>query len=136
MKRLFRLTLAFALFTSCEAKYDIVLKNGIVFDGQALSEEPKDVAIIGDRIVGIGNFKEATSTFDVTGSIISPGFIDAHAHIENIMRLSDAQSALRQGVTTALGGPDSISWVFVNGKLAVAMDTITTGRAGKVLRKQ
>ncbi len=106
MKRLFKLTLTFALFTSCEAKYDIVLKNGIVFDGQALSEETMDVAIIGDRIVGIGNFNDATSTFDVSGSIISPGFIDAHAHIENIMRISDAQSALRQGVTTALGGPD------------------------------
>ena len=32
--------------------------------------------------------------------------------------------------------PQGINWVFVNGQLAVAMDTITSNRAGRVLRKQ
>ncbi len=98
--------IAILLLSACEPKYDIVLKNGIVFDGQKLSDSPLDVAINGDKIVGIGSFKNASVTFDVSGNIIAPGFIDAHAHIENIMRLPDAQSSLRQGITTALGGPD------------------------------
>ena len=106
MNKLFKLLIAFLLLSACEPKYDIILKNGFVFDGQSLSETPLDVAIKGDKIVGIGSFSSATSTFDVTGNIISPGFIDAHAHIENIMRIPDAQSSLRQGITTALGGPD------------------------------
>jgi N-acyl-D-aspartate/D-glutamate deacylase len=38
--------------------------------------------------------------------MVSPGFIDLHAHNEPIFSLPDAESRVRQGVTTTLGGPD------------------------------
>ncbi len=38
--------------------------------------------------------------------MVSPGFIDLHAHNEAILQMPDAESRVRQGVTTALGGPD------------------------------
>lgn len=43
---------------------------------------------------------------DVTGLVVSPGFVDIHAHLDPILRLPGAESHVRQGVTTALGGPD------------------------------
>ena len=107
MNRLFYLFLFATLVTSCADKYDIRITGARVFDGYTLSEEPQDVVIKDGVIVGVGPHSGgATSTFAAYDQIISPGFIDAHAHIENIMRLSDAQSSLRQGITTALGGPD------------------------------
>jgi dihydroorotase/N-acyl-D-amino-acid deacylase len=41
--------------------------------------------------------------------VVAPGFIDLHAHLDPLLRLPGAESAVRQGVTTALGGPDGSS---------------------------
>jgi dihydroorotase/N-acyl-D-amino-acid deacylase len=38
--------------------------------------------------------------------VLAPGFIDMHAHLDPVLRMPDAESAARQGVTLALGGPD------------------------------
>ena len=43
---------------------------------------------------------------DARGHVLAPGFIDMHAHLEPLLHMPDAQSAARQGVTLALGGPD------------------------------
>jgi dihydroorotase/N-acyl-D-amino-acid deacylase len=48
----------------------------------------------------------ATRVIDATGLMVAPGFIDLHAHLDPLLRLPDAESHVRQGVTTALGGPD------------------------------
>jgi dihydroorotase/N-acyl-D-amino-acid deacylase len=50
---------------------------------------------------------------DATGRIVAPGFIDLHAHLEPLPQLPGARSAVTQGVTLALGGPDGSSpWPF------------------------
>ncbi|MCR4340034.1 MAG: D-aminoacylase [Gemmatimonadaceae bacterium] len=49
---------------------------------------------------------EAARVIDARGRTVTPGFIDMHAHLDPLLRLPLAESALRQGVTTALGGPD------------------------------
>jgi len=46
---------------------------------------------------------------DADGRIVAPGFIDMHAHLEPLPELPGAESAVRQGVTMALGGPDGSS---------------------------
>ena len=46
---------------------------------------------------------------DASGLVVSPGFIDTHAHLDpmdNFINLSDGESHVRQGVTTSFGGPD------------------------------
>ena len=43
---------------------------------------------------------------DARGHVLAPGFIDMHAHLDPLLNMPDAQSAARQGVTLALGGPD------------------------------
>ncbi|MBO3700612.1 D-aminoacylase [Fabibacter sp. E12] len=90
-------------------KYDTLFLNGLVFDGETISEQPLDVGIKDGKIIAIGDLEGQTAahTIMLNGTeIISPGFIDVHAHIERIMRMPGAESFIRQGVTTVLGGPD------------------------------
>src|SRR6185503_3540097 len=68
------------------------------------------IAITGDRVVRIERGSIPTGlakrTIDARGLIVAPGFIDLHAHLDPLPQMPDAQSAVTQGVTLALGGPD------------------------------
>src|SRR4051812_45348587 len=90
--------------------YDIVIANGIVIDGTGAARYRADVAITGNRIVLVSRTPiartSARTVIDATGLIVAPGFIDLHAHLDPILIMPDAESAVRQGVTLALGGPD------------------------------
>ena len=92
------------------AAYDLLIAGGTVIDGTGAARYRADVAITGDRIAAVSRTSSpATSarrTIDATGLIVAPGFIDLHAHIEPLLRMPDAESHVRQGVTTAVGGPD------------------------------
>ena len=100
---------AFA-FWSCAPKerFDLIIEHGSILDGTGAPAVMADVGIREGRIVKVGDLStaDATQRIDATGLTVSPGFIDLHAHIEPIMRMPDAPSHVRQGVTTALGGPD------------------------------
>ena len=58
------------------------------------------------RGVGTGNGEWGTgNTIDATGCIVSPGFIDAHAHSDAYLILEpDAPSKISQGITTEING--------------------------------
>ena len=91
--------------------YDIVIINGEVFDGSGTEAKIQDIGIVGDEIIRIGNIKSdnALKIIDASGLVVSPGFIDTHAHLDpmdNFIKLSDGESHIRQGVTTSFGGPD------------------------------
>jgi N-acyl-D-amino-acid deacylase len=89
--------------------YDLLIANGTIIDGTGAARYRGDIAITGDHVVRIerGSIRaSAKRTIDATGLIVSPGFIDLHAHLDPILALPDAQSAAMQGVTLALGGPD------------------------------
>jgi dihydroorotase/N-acyl-D-amino-acid deacylase len=102
--------LCFLFFLSCSNTdtYDLVILNGTLYDGSGEAPSTADIAIKDSIIVAIGNLKNvnAIRTIDAQGLAVSPGFIDMHAHLEPIMELSSCESLIRQGVTTALGGPD------------------------------
>lgn len=102
--------LALLCLASCtpKEKYDLIIEKGQVIDGTGARAFKADVGIREGRIVLIGDLSNGDSPvrIDATGLTVAPGFIDLHAHIEPIMRLPDAESHVRQGVTTALGGPD------------------------------
>ena len=91
-------------------RYDLLIRNGTVIDGTGLARRRADVAIIGDRIAVVSDSplreQDALHVIDASGKIVSPGFIDLHAHLDPLLKLSLAESALRQGVTLAVGGPD------------------------------
>lgn len=98
------------IMTACQEKahYDLVIINGSVLDGSGVPAVKADIAIRDGVLVKIGDLRSfiADQTIDASGLTVSPGFIDLHTHIEPIMEMPDAESHVRQGVTTALGGPD------------------------------
>ena len=91
--------------------YDLIIKNGLVYDGTQNPPQTHDIAIKADKIVGLGDFSEsdALQILDAAGAAVAPGFIDTHTHLDpldNLLALSNSESQLRQGVTTSIGGPD------------------------------
>ena len=106
-----------SLFVLCAAipagaqkPYDILIANGTVVDGTGAAHYRADVAIKGDRVVAVSRkrlaARDAARTIDAKGLIVAPGFIDLHAHLEPLPELPGARSAVTQGLTTLLGGPD------------------------------
>jgi dihydroorotase/N-acyl-D-amino-acid deacylase len=93
-----------------QGPYDIVIANGTILDGTGGPRYRGDVAIVGDRVVRVERGSIPTGlakrTIDARGLIVAPGFIDLHAHLDPLPQMPDAQSAVTQGVTLALGGPD------------------------------
>ena len=63
---------------------DLVLRGGRVVNVLSGEIHEGDVAIAGERIVGIGRY-DGERVEDVRGLYICPGFIDAHLHIESSM---------------------------------------------------
>ena len=111
------LCIAVASASAQQPRYDILITNGTVIDGTGAPRYRADVAIVGDRIVAVSRAPLARTSakrvIDATDRIVAPGFIDMHAHLDPLPQLPGARSAVTQGVTTALGGPDGSSpWPF------------------------
>ncbi len=98
-------------------EYDLIIRNGTVYDGTGAEPIQADIAIKGDLIIRMGDLTHAKARREInaTGLAIAPGFIDMHAHLDTLLNLPAAESHVRQGVTTALGGPDGGSpWPLGN----------------------
>ena len=67
------------------AAYDLLLKGGVVIDGLRTPRYTADVAIADGRIALIGNAsaREAKRTYDASGLIVAPGFVDLHTHYDS-----------------------------------------------------
>ena len=65
-------------------KSDLVLKNGQVINVFTNKIELCDIAICNGVIVGLGNYKGITE-IDLKGKYVSPGFFDAHVHMESAL---------------------------------------------------
>jgi N-acyl-D-aspartate/D-glutamate deacylase len=112
-----------ALLLSDEAgehPFDLLIRNGKIVDGTGNPWFYSDLAIRGNKIVALGKIpaKKARREIDAKGLIVAPGFIDMHSHSDYLL-LEDgnAQSKIRQGVTTEVLGEDSSPGPF-QGKLA------------------
>lgn len=106
------LSFSFLILCACDGpEYDILILNGTVYDGSGNAPIEADIAIKDSILVVIGDLDKATATriIDADGLAVSPGFIDMHTHLEPLMDLPSCESHVRQGVTTALGGPDGSS---------------------------
>ena len=89
------------------ADFDVIIKDGTVYDGTGAEPKQVDVAIRGDRIVGIGDFKTANAKtiIDAKGLAVAPGFINMLSwSVASLIQDGRSQSEIRQGVTTEIMG--------------------------------
>lgn len=91
--------------------YDIVIRNGLVVDGEGAAGIRADVAIQDGRIAAIGEVAgPARQTIDAAGRVVAPGFIDPHTHFDaQLLWDGRATPALEHGVTSVIPGNCSLS---------------------------
>ena len=92
--------------------YDLVIENGTVIDGTGAKGYEADVAVMGDKIVAIGDIQgEKKQAIDAKGLVVSPGFIDLHSHADFQFFIdSSADSKITQGVTLEYVGNCGLSF--------------------------
>ncbi len=86
--------------------YDILIHNGLLFDGDGNPAVTGDVAIAAGRIAAIGAVSGAAKKIiDADGLAVAPGFIDIKTHSDFTLPINpQAESKVRQGVTTEIVG--------------------------------
>ena len=88
-------------------EYDLILRNGIIYDGNGGPPYQGDIALKGQKIAALGKLeiKQARQVLDLHGLAVSPGFINVMSWA-NISLIVDgkSQSDIRQGVTLEILG--------------------------------
>jgi N-acyl-D-amino-acid deacylase len=89
---------------------DLLIKNARIVDGTGAPAFGGAIAVKGERIQAVGRVEgelkvDAAEVIDAKGLVVSPGFIDAHNHGDcSILYYPKAESFVRQGITTFVGG--------------------------------
>src|SRR5215216_1433225 len=94
--------------------FDLLITNGLIVDGTgnpgyygAVGVEGETVRILRGEVSGV----EAARTIDASGLVVSPGFIDVHAHTGLVILAEPRhEPKVRQGITTELIGVDGNSY--------------------------
>ncbi|MGB5247377.1 MAG: amidohydrolase family protein [Woeseia sp.] len=98
------------------AQIDLLIENGRLVDGSGSAARDADVAVVGERIVFVGDaqFNEddlanrIVRRIDANGRVIAPGFIDLHSHGDPLAT-PELENFLAMGVTTISLGQDGDS---------------------------
>ena len=92
--------------------FDWILRGGTVIDGSGKEGFLADVGILDGKIAAVGELSgaQAKSTLDVTGKLVTPGFIDIHRHADAaLFREGFGDAELFQGLTTIVNGNCGLS---------------------------
>ena len=87
--------------------YDVLLRQGTIYDGSGAAPTVGDVAINGDRIAAVGDLSDARGRkeIDVRGLAVAPGFINMLSWAnESLIQDGRSESDIRQGVTLEVMG--------------------------------
>jgi N-acyl-D-aspartate/D-glutamate deacylase len=126
--KLFRLSAGLMLLLSSlscsrQTEYDLILRNGTIYDGSGSPPVTGDLAVAGDTIAEIGALSNARgkTEIDVAGMAVAPGFVNMMCWAnESLIEDGRSQSDIRQGVTLeVLGEGDSMG--PLNGAMKAAM---------------
>ena len=106
---------------------DVLIRNGTLYDGTGAPARRADVGVRDDRIVFVGDATAASMSaareIDATGLVVSPGFVDPHAHAQGDLTSEGREprenlNYLMQGVTTVVVGNDGQGTFDVAGERA------------------
>ena len=103
--------------------YDVIFKNGNVVDVKNEQILQADIAVKDGKIAGIGHFS-GENVIDCTGKYITPGFIDAHVHIESSMAtpMEFSKAVMPHGTTTVIADPHELVNVKGNEAMEYILD--------------
>jgi N-acyl-D-amino-acid deacylase len=89
-----------------EETYDVVIRNGVIYDGSGGQPLRGDVAIKGDAIAAVGLVTgKGKAEIDAAGQAIAPGFINMLSWaVDSLIVDGRSQSDIRQGVTLEVFG--------------------------------
>lgn len=93
-----------------DSPFDTLIAGGRVLDAVTGLIREADIGLVGALIASVhapASRTDAADVIDATGSIISPGLIDTHMHIESSMvtPAEYAEAVLPRGVTTIVWDP-------------------------------
>ncbi|MEQ8809236.1 MAG: D-aminoacylase, partial [Imperialibacter sp.] len=108
MKRIAYLLPLLGAIISCSAPdYDVIIRNGLIYDGSGSAPISADLGIKADTIAFIGDLKDKSGAaeIDAEGKAVSPGFINMLSWAtESIITDPRSMSDIRQGVTLEVFG--------------------------------
>ena len=107
MRYLFFLLIVLFLSCSTQNDYDVIIRNGLVYNGSGNEPIQADVAISADTIAAIGDLsrKSAQTEIDASNMAVAPGFINMLSWAtESLIQDGRSQSDIRQGVTLEIFG--------------------------------
>ncbi|MEU8351266.1 amidohydrolase family protein, partial [Streptomyces sp. NPDC048845] len=114
---------------------DLVIKDARVVDGTGAPAYRADVGVTGGRVTEIvregGPRPAARRVLDADGLVLSPGFIDMHAHSDlALLRDPDHSAKAAQGVTLEVIGQDGLSYAPVDDRTRAEVRRQITGWNG------
>ncbi len=87
---------------------NLAIRNAVIFDGTGAPSFTGDIAVEGDRIVGVGAIGAVPSSaleIDAGGQALSPGFVDVHTHDDTALLVHPGlEFKLAQGCTSLVIG--------------------------------
>ena len=104
--------------------FDLIIKNGSIYEGKGSKPYQADIAISNEKIVEIGDIKiEGKKVIDAEGKIVTPGFVDIHTHYDGQVTWDPyLRPSTYHGVTTVVMGnygvgfspckPDQRNWLI------------------------
>ncbi len=89
---------------------DLVVRGATILDVVTGELRRADIAICGERIVGLGDYR-GREEIDASGLVAIPGLIDAHVHIESSMLAPEvfAAAVAARGTTAVVADPHEIA---------------------------
>ena len=102
---------------------ELVIRNGLVYDGSGGAPRRADIAVRGDRIVGVGQIEAPSNArvIDAQGKIVTPGFIDVHTHCDLTFKRTGWKRHLARVIS---------SWKGNYNYLYQGVTTVVTGNCG------
>lgn len=99
------------------SRYDLLVQNGIWFDGTGAAPRVSDIAVRDGEVVDIRaeglDPADANEVIDAAGKWVTPGFVDIHTHYDAEMLVSPALGeSVRHGVTTVVIGNCSLTTIL------------------------